>query len=83
MISWKKGGWYWRFTGQYAGRAWAAAIWFLWIVATNYLIYPILEQSATSLYTIAGEANATMIFLITTLIWAYMFIWKGQKTSEM
>jgi hypothetical protein len=79
LLAWKKGGWYWRGSGHYAGRWWAAAIWLLWVVAANILIYPLIEQGIALLYVIAGEGNGLAVLLATVIIWTYTFVWKGER----
>jgi hypothetical protein len=82
LVAWKKGGWYWRGTGRYAGRICAAGIWFLWILLANSVIYPLLEQGITSLYVLAGEP-VFPVFVVIVAVWVYAFIWKGERTGEV
>jgi len=79
VIAWKKGGWYWRRGGQYAGRKPAAFVWFVWILGANLFIYPMIQAIIPSLYAHAGEANALFLFVVTVGIWVYAFIWEERE----
>lgn len=79
VIAWKKGGWYWRRSGRYAGRKPAAVVWFGWILVANIFVYPTIEVIIPSLYARAGEANALVIFVLTVGIWIYFFIWEERE----
>jgi hypothetical protein len=65
------------------GRWWIAAIWLLWIVAANFLIYPVIEQGIASLYLLAGEGSGLPVFLATVIVWTYAFVWKGERIGAV
>jgi len=82
VIAWKKGGWYWRPSGRYVRRDYAAVGWFVWILTANFILYPIIETIISSLYAYAGEANALFLFVVTVGIWVYALIWAERENQK-
>ena len=86
FIGWKRGGWYSRLNGRYISREWAMLIWFFWIIAANYLLYPLFEGLVRLVYVELEKFFAgigVILFIIFVMWWAYAFIYKGEKVNTL